>query len=511
MRIPFDLIAALIALQAVQELFGNMLGRNAPDTVVYSAGQVDSSTGEACLAILGFWIIVWLYHEAVARRTLWQVRWGRFPEGVKSADGSPRKRHPLETHDLYEAAGQASAVLLYVLVIWYFRWPLKTYSWPEWLGLQHVLSEKALDRIGSSTLVKAFLDLGPYAGAMMLSWLPKRRMAQAMTGRRIPRLSWLSLEARLTFIPLAAWFAINLLVDLLSFTGAGDAADLLNDLSKEVGGPSETLALLAMFGFLVFAAAVLMPWVMLRIFRCRPLPDGDLKSRIDAVVKRSGVKVRRILAWGPKGSGLANACVLGPWAPMRYVLISPGLTDILSPEECEAVIAHELGHARHGHLALLLAVLLSLASLSELLARFMFFKHPLAQGAVYMLLILVYLRIFFGIVMRACEREADLASAELIGSPLPLASALEKLARLSGGIRDVYSWHHDSIAKRVAVLMQDGLDPERIARYHRHMRRMSLGFLCFTAVAVFLVLGLSIAHDLLAVAATAASGAFVGP
>jgi STE24 endopeptidase len=196
---------------------------------------------------------------------------------------------------------------------------------------------------------------------------------------------------------------------------------------------------------------------------------------------------------------------------MRYVLISPGLTDILTPEECEAVIAHELGHARHGHLVLLVAVLLSLASLSELLALIMPFKHPLAQAAIYMLLILVYLRVFFGVVMRACEREADLASAELIGSPLPLASALEKLARLSGGIRDVYSWHHGSIAKRVAVLMQDGLDPERIARYHRYMRRLSLGFLCFTAVAVFLVLGLFIADDCLAVAAKAASGAFIGP
>jgi Zn-dependent protease with chaperone function len=462
---------------------------------------------------LGFWTIVWLYHEAIARRTLWQIRWGRCPEGVKQAEGGPRRRHPLESHDLLEGVGQAGAVLLYVLLIWYFRWPLKTCSWPEWLGLQHVFSVKALDRIGSSALVSAFLDLGPYAGAMVISWLPKRRMAQTMTGRRIPRLGWLSLEARLTFIPLAAWFAINLLVDVLNLTGDGDAAGMLNNLAKEVGGPSETLALLAGLGFLVFAASVLMPWAMLRIFRCRPLPEGELKTRIDEIVRRSGVKVRRILAWGPKGSGLANACVLGPWAPMRYVLISPGLTDILSPEECEAVIAHELGHARHGHLALLVAVLISLASLSELLAHLVWFKHqhPMMQAAVYMLLILVYLRVFFGVVMRACEREADLASAELIGSPVPLASALEKLARLSGGIRDVYSWHHGSIAKRVAVLMQDGLDPERIARYHRSMRRMSLGFLCFTAAAVFLVLGLSIADDCLASAGKTAVGALTAP
>jgi hypothetical protein len=72
-----------------------------------------------------------------------------------------------------------------------------------------------------------------------------------------------------------------------------------------------------------------------------------------------------------------------------------------------------------------------------------------------------------------------------------LITALEKLALLSGGTREVYSWHHDSIAKRVERLQTEGADPEAIRRYHRSLRPMRMGLLGLSAVAILLMLSLA--------------------
>ncbi|MCW8129047.1 MAG: M48 family metalloprotease [Planctomycetota bacterium] len=488
MRIPFDLMAALIGLQAVQQLVAQAYPHDVP-----MPGEERYTA--AAVAVLGYWLAVWLFHEALARRYLWATRFGHHPGGLPAPAGAPAPAHPLERHARGEALGQALAVLGYVLLIWRFDWTMLMLFWPEALGLDALFAQATLDKLARSELVGTTLNLVPFLGAMVLSWLPRRRMLQASLGRAIPRRRWLALEARMTFMPLCAWFAINLVYDALNLSGVVDLNAALNQTAQDSGGPAGTPMLVGGFLLILFSAVVLMPWMVLKLFRCRPMPEGELKDRMNAVVARSGVKVRAIMAWGPRGSGLANACVLGPWSRFRYVLISPGLTDMLTPEECEAVVAHELGHARHGHLYMLVAAVLFLAGLSALLARFMPFSHPLAQAAVFVALIVLYLRYFFGALMRMWEREADLASSEIVGSPLPLAHALEKLARCSGGIRDVYSWHHGSIASRVHALLEDGLDPERMARYHRRMNRLRAGFLAFASLTLFVVVALTALDD----------------
>ena len=139
-------------------------------------------------------------------------------------------------------------------------------------------------------------------------------------------------------------------------------------------------------------------------------------------VRRSGVKAREIMVWGPRSTGLLNACVLGGWARFRYVLISPALADELGPEETEAVLAHELGHARYGHLAFLFMMILCLSALLNPVLDLLpqnWRNTPFAEAGALISLVGAYMYFFYGTVMRQCEREADLASAELMGTPAP--------------------------------------------------------------------------------------------
>jgi Zn-dependent protease with chaperone function len=293
----------------------------------------------------------------------------------------------------------------------------------------------------------------------------------------IPLLRYLDFEARLTWLPLIAWAVLSIVSDASHMLPRG-----MMSWRNEPGAQ----ALLSL-GMLVFLALIGLPLVMISMWKCHPLPDGPLKERLLALLNRSGVKVRSIVVWGSKDSGLLNACVLGPWSKFRYVLISPALVDELSLDETEAVLAHELGHARHGHLTLLFVMLLCMSALLEPLTYALpvsWQASPLIQAVVMLAFIALYVRGFFGAVMRQCEREADLASAELVGTPLPLITALEKLALISGNSRNVYTWHHGSIADRVASVLRLSGDPDGSRRVHAQIRRVRILYALLTAAAL---------------------------
>lgn len=473
MRLPFDLIAALLAVEAI--------GRQCPKPPKH--GGALSLWG----ALLLFWLAVWLMHELAARATEWRTRFGHLPQGVPDAEGKPPRLHPMEFHARCALFAQAGSVLLFSFFLYEYSWPLRTPNWPAWAGLTPERLQAWFDgtieqgqkwsrQLERSHTANGFLDLFPFLVAMLVSWIPKRRLLDGRGSSRVKLVRWLGFEARLTLLPFVFWMAMGLFADAWNF-GMPFAPEAVQRMA--VRDEVQALVLLGML-LLFFLAGV--PFVIVRLWQCRPLPEGELKERLNALLARSGVKARAILVWGPSGMGFANACVLGPWGPMRYVLISPGLSESLSLEECEAVVAHELGHARHGHLALLGVLLVGLVSLGTIATQWAQPWSPIEQSALFLLLIVVYFRLLFGAVSRACEREADLASAEMVGSPLPLMTALVKIALMAGGIQHMYSWHHDSIAKRVERLMRDGLDRERIARYHARLRRFRMAFTLLVAM-----------------------------
>jgi STE24 endopeptidase len=103
--------------------------------------------------------------------------------------------------------------------------------------------------------------------------------------------------------------------------------------------------LLAVFTLIV---TVLAPIVLIPLFyKMRPLEDGELKDRLNAVAKSSGVKVSGIyiIEFSEKTT-LANAAVMGLGRTKRIV-ISDTLVNAYSPDEIDVVMAHELAHQRH--------------------------------------------------------------------------------------------------------------------------------------------------------------------
>ena len=81
--------------------------------------------------------------------------------------------------------------------------------------------------------------------------------------------------------------------------------------------------------------------------------------------------------------------------------------------------------------------------------------------------LIIYFRFIMGFFMRHFERQADTYAAITLHDPTPIISSLEKIALLSGKIRDVPSWHHFSIRQRVEFLLKSNENPGLIKRHKR--------------------------------------------
>jgi tetratricopeptide (TPR) repeat protein len=97
-------------------------------------------------------------------------------------------------------------------------------------------------------------------------------------------------------------------------------------------------------------------------------------------------------------------------------------------------------------------------------------------------LFLFYFRFVFGYFIRNFERQADLYALRITGSSRPLINALEKIGYYSGNIRELPSWHHFSIAQRVATLRKGEADPGVITRHDKKLRNHLVWY--FVAVVV---------------------------
>jgi STE24 endopeptidase len=99
-----------------------------------------------------------------------------------------------------------------------------------------------------------------------------------------------------------------------------------------------------------------------------PLGDEDLAARVKALMQRCGFTAKGFFVMdGSRRSAHANAYFTGFGASKRVVFFDTLLRQ-LAPAEVEAVLAHELGHFHHRHIAKRMAAmfLLSLAGFALL-------------------------------------------------------------------------------------------------------------------------------------------------
>lgn len=201
------------------------------------------------------------------------------------------------------------------------------------------------------------------------------------------------------------------------------------------------------FGLLfVFQLAmlVLYPKLILPLFnRLSPLEEGDLRSRLMGLADRTGFKAKTIEVMdGSKRSGHSNAYFTG-FGRFRRIVLFDTLIEQLQPEEIEAVLAHEIGHYRRGHIPKLMALsagvmLLSFGLIAWLVdspwfnPAFGFAAGDLAPAFLLFALLNGLVGFWFtpliNLLSRKNEYEADAFASQAMGTPQPLISALRKLA-----------------------------------------------------------------------------------
>lgn len=121
-------------------------------------------------------------------------------------------------------------------------------------------------------------------------------------------------------------------------------------------------------GFSLAVAWAYPTWIAPLFNRFTPLPDQDLRRRLEALLARCGFHSKGMFVMdGSRRSSHGNAYFTGFGANKRIVFFDT-LLDGLAAEEIEAVLAHELGHFRRRHVLkrLLLSALLSLLGLALL-------------------------------------------------------------------------------------------------------------------------------------------------
>ncbi len=98
-------------------------------------------------------------------------------------------------------------------------------------------------------------------------------------------------------------------------------------------------------------ALVLYPTVIAPLFnKFEPLADETLKARVNALMQRCGFAAKGLFVMdGSKRSAHANAYFTGFGAAKRVVFFDTLLKQ-LSPQEIDAVLAHELGHYKRRHI-----------------------------------------------------------------------------------------------------------------------------------------------------------------
>jgi STE24 endopeptidase len=237
---------------------------------------------------------------------------------------------------------------------------------------------------------------------------------------------------------------------------------------------SELWWLLAWASFLALFVllAQLAPVVLFPIFyKFEPLEDEDLKRRLVVLTTRAGTRVRGVYRWKlSEKSRKANAALTG-LGNTRRIILADTLLEHYSPDEIEAVLAHEIGHHVHKHIVkgIVVQAMVTFAGfwaanwvLHLAVDRFHLFE-TLSDFANLPLLVLVSTVLSFLLMpvlnaySRYNERQADRYAFESIGYVEPFVTAMNRLAEQNLAERHPSWWvewiflSHPSVARRIAA------------------------------------------------------------
>lgn len=231
-----------------------------------------------------------------------------------------------------------------------------------------------------------------------------------------------------------------------------------------------------MFLGFCFLLSKLFPILLMPLFyKLTPLQDPELKRCLSTLASKVGLQITDILTFDlSKNSRKANAVLIG-LGNTRKVILADTLVQSLTPDQVEAVLAHELGHQHYGHLwkFILFNAITTFTGLYIVnkLAISVLDKFGLERiddiSTVPLLVLILFL---FGLAVtpvqnafsRHLEKEADEHAVQTIDTGTPFISALEKLTHMNLNDPSPHPligflfYDHPSVSKRIKWVKQGG-------------------------------------------------------
>ena len=329
-----------------------------------------------------------------------------------------------------------------------------------------------------SSLLQGLVALALFILFLCTIWVFAYPCYRSLFDVPISRRAYVLGQVRLNIPILVPWMTLSFLSDLIELSNWQLLKGMLN---KPVGQ-------IIFFAVFLVILMIFMPrWVQF-LWGCKPLEDNEKLSELRKFLAEHHFKYRDILRWPVFEGRMLTAGIMGLIGRYRYILVTDALLEMLSTDELKAVLAHEMGHAKYKHLTFYLVFFVGFIAMSfglfdmffYLVASQSFFLKLLtnqsgrsmnlfylALSLPMLITLVIYFRYVMGFFMRNFERQADLYSAKLMGTPRYTIDSLEKIALWSGKSRDLPSWHHFSIRERVECLKKMAIDP-LVAKRHNH-------------------------------------------
>ena len=210
------------------------------------------------------------------------------------------------------------------------------------------------------------------------------------------------------------------------------------------GGSNGALIAFAIAAAMNFLSYFYSDKIALAMYGAQPVTQEQLPRAYEAVARltaHAGLPMPKIYVIPTESP---NAFATGRNPQHASVAVTHGILSLLSDEELEGVLAHELGHVRNRDI-LTSSITATLAGAVTILARIAFWfgaasggsgeRRDREGGGAGALLMLIFAPLAAMLIQlwvsRTREYEADATGAQLTGNPYALASALEKISASS--------------------------------------------------------------------------------
>ena len=252
--------------------------------------------------------------------------------------------------------------------------------------------------------------------------------------------------------------------------------ELLLQLGLLTGIGSALLGLHKRFGdWLILVFAGVMTFFSKLFNKFTPLPDGELRSRLTALLEKNGYRVRAVNVMDASRRSTKSNAYFAGFGRMKTIVLYDTLLERMTDDEICAVFAHEMGHGLHkdtlknqltSFVQMLIIGLLAWLTLRTPALFTAFGFEKVNYGFALILIMSVEFALFmplFGFLANALSRRAEYradAHAAKEGYADALVSGLKKLSREN--FSDVapsrtlvaLTYSHPTLAQRIEALQK---------------------------------------------------------